>query len=449
MFVDVSVDANPKECDKTAGTKGKRRGPFQSAEQRELTALTRKMGACIRCSIHRIRCELDEQNPTGCCRACRQAIQGRPLWIPCLRYKITDSELLDNAERPRPTWTSRWKRMEMIDITNWASDEIKTIKVTQGVGNTWYALKVRQFVPVEGDALARRWVADGQKQEFMCTPYAVADMREAGRVLSAFSESTLKDALKFWLANGDTLLAKTYLMAYRYSFTAENEDDRLLLKSTMRLWGASRMMSRSAWICGEETLGMTTRDYGPNSPSTNRILMPPVFSAQMEIIFVAMILEPTKKEVLSRLKALIQDNTRNRRSWLAIYLCVFLLLHSCALLTARDNERARLQGVSERFYRPRVIEELHNGAKILLAYFHFCNRGSYPLYMDWTSEDQMFLAGLKKEQAEFLQFTVQEYKKKAPHFERILENNVYEDPYYFIAQMYERDWKPRHTKHTL
>jgi hypothetical protein len=88
---------------------------------------------------------------------------------------------------------------------------------------------------------------------------------------------------------------------------------------------------------------MTPRDYGPTSPSTGKILMPPVFSAQMEIIFVAMILEPTKKEVLKKLKSLVEDNTR--RSWLAIYLCIFLLLHSCALLTARDNERGRLQGV--------------------------------------------------------------------------------------------------------
>lgn len=91
---------------------------------------------------------------------------------------------------------------------------------------------------------------------------------------------------------------------------------------------------------------MVRRDFGPTSPSTNRILMPPVFSAQMEIIFVAMILEPTKKEILSRLKTMVQDNTR--RSWFAIYLCIFMLLHSCALLTARDHERAQLQGVRVR-----------------------------------------------------------------------------------------------------
>jgi hypothetical protein len=60
-----------------------------------------------------------------------------------------------------------------------------------------------------------------------------------------------------------------------------------------------------------------------------------------------------------------------------------------------------------------VIDELHNGAKILLAYFHYCNRGSYPLHMDWTSEDQVALTELKPEQIEFLRETVQEFKKKS------------------------------------
>lgn len=91
---------------------------------------------------------------------------------------------------------------------------------------------------------------------------------------------------------------------------------------------------------------MKRRDYGPRSTSTNKILLPPVFSAQMEVIFVAMVLQPTKKEVLDRLKKLMSENKRS--SWFAIYLCIFLLLHSCALLTARDRERARNQGVQVR-----------------------------------------------------------------------------------------------------
>jgi hypothetical protein len=110
--------------------------------------------------------------------------------------------------------------MEMVDITNWASDEIKTINVTQEVGGTYYTLRVRKFIPIEGDALARRWVYGGQKYEYECAPYAVADMQEAGRVLSEFSENTLTTAIPFWI-KGDTLLRRTYYMAYKYSLAAE------------------------------------------------------------------------------------------------------------------------------------------------------------------------------------------------------------------------------------
>lgn len=110
--------------------------------------------------------------------------------------------------------------MDMVDITNWASDEVKTIDVTQEVGNTYYTLKVRKFVPVQGDALSRRWVYDGVPYEYECAPYAVADMQEAGKVLSQFSENTLSTAIPFWIKH-DPLLRKTYSMAYQYSMVAE------------------------------------------------------------------------------------------------------------------------------------------------------------------------------------------------------------------------------------
>jgi hypothetical protein len=63
----------------------------------------------------------------------------------------------------------------------------------------------------------------------------------------------------------------------------------------------------------------------------------------MEIAVTVMILQPAKEEVLKLLKELIQEN--QRRSWFAIYLCMFVLLHSLALLTAGDNKKARKQGL--------------------------------------------------------------------------------------------------------
>jgi hypothetical protein len=103
------------------------------------------------------------------------------------------------------------------------------------------------------------------------------------------------------------------------------------------------MESRSDRICSNETLGMEPGNYGPACPNSGIILVPPVLNAQMEIIVTATILQPMKKEVLQRLKDLIQEN--QRRSWFTIYLCMFILLHSCALLTAGDEKKAQKQGL--------------------------------------------------------------------------------------------------------
>ena len=111
--------------------------------------------------------------------------------------------------------------MEIVDIRNWASTEIKTISITQDVGATSYDVKVREFIPLEGDALARKWKTDGVEQSFVCAPYGIADMKEAGSTLSKFADQTLGTAISFYIDESDDLLRDTYRMAYRYSRFAE------------------------------------------------------------------------------------------------------------------------------------------------------------------------------------------------------------------------------------
>lgn len=88
---------------------------------------------------------------------------------------------------------------------------------------------------------------------------------------------------------------------------------------------------------------MKPQDYGPDCPNTGLVLTSPVFSAQLEVIMTSKLLLPARKDVLKRLKDLVQANDQS--SWLTIYLTVFILLHSCAMLTAEDNKKARKQGL--------------------------------------------------------------------------------------------------------
>jgi hypothetical protein len=123
----------------------------------------------------------------------------------------------------------------------------------------------------------------------------------------------------------------------------QRQEERRLLRSALQLWVAIRMESRSERICGEERLGMMPQTFDPAAPNYNQVLVPPVISAQIELIMTAVVLQPLKKAVLAQLQELIKAN--RTRSWFTIYLCLFVLLHSCALLTSFENMQAKKYGL--------------------------------------------------------------------------------------------------------
>jgi hypothetical protein len=141
--------------------------------------------------------------------------------MPCWRLKISDAVLLDHAQRPRESWTVRWDSMEVTDIKDWASSEIKTITITQGVAGNSYDIQVRQFVPQDGDALERRWKTDGVEQSFPCAPYGIANMKETGKMLAGYADRTIKSSIEFYVSKQEPLLYRTYSMAYSHSQSAE------------------------------------------------------------------------------------------------------------------------------------------------------------------------------------------------------------------------------------
>lgn len=121
------------------------------------------------------------------------------------------------------------------------------------------------------------------------------------------------------------------------------------------------------------------------------------------------------------------------------------------------------------------MERLHEGAKILLAHFHYTNKGVHPFTIDWTSPDQIDRSQFNAEQAQFMRETVAEINKKGwtrlnplpiatlsplgsplssqtgtntlfgmaeERFREVRQKEEFEHDYYFISQLYDRDWKP-------
>ncbi|KAL9607869.1 MAG: hypothetical protein Q9167_007258 [Letrouitia subvulpina] len=135
----------------------------------------------------------------------------------------------------------------------------------------------------------------------------------------------------------DQLIQDTYRMAYKQATESESEERKLLSK-VLRLWVAARVVSRTEWICGDDTLNMRPVT-DPSSPYYNRIPLPSVMSAQISIISQAFMLRPFKLAVLETLHRL--TSRQKKRHWFAIYLAIFILLHSCSMMTKRNEEYAR------------------------------------------------------------------------------------------------------------
>ncbi|PMD45736.1 hypothetical protein L207DRAFT_419813 [Hyaloscypha variabilis F] len=427
----------------TQNQRPKTRGAFTDPMKRKETSETRKRGACLRCRMQRIRCYPDPRDDQGPCLTCQGITGPTQSKLPCLRYKISETALFDKGPHPQFIWSQRWKEMKIIEIQEWEPSDIKTIELTQDMGNTSYQLKVRKFVPVEGDSLERKWNTNGEQRSYRCANYAIVNMEETGQQMLKFVEDNITTAISFYIDDKDELLRETYGMAYKHSEIAEAKEERILLRSVLKLWVAVRMESRSERICGQEHLGMVPQTFDQAAKNYNQVLVPPVMSAQVELIMTAVVLQPLKKSVLTQLQELIKAN--RSQSWFTIYLCLFVLLHSCALLTSFENMQAKKYGLQSRYVYDTFIEELHNGSKIMLAYFHYCNKGSHPFAMDWTIERNIRQAELKPEQLEFLVRTTQLVKERAAIFDEVKKKGEFEHDFFFLCQLYDITWQALRT----
>jgi hypothetical protein len=107
----------------------------------------------------------------------------------------------------------------------------------------------------------------------------------------------------------------------------------------LHLWVSIRITTRSTRICGEDTLGMSSDILDETSPFPGKIPIPPVMGAQIELILFQGIQIPLRKSILDKLQDLILSNKLN--TWFTRYLCLFILLHNCAMITDYDASYAR------------------------------------------------------------------------------------------------------------
>ncbi|KAH8161944.1 hypothetical protein CIB48_g6303, partial [Xylaria polymorpha] len=367
-----------------------RRGPFRNQHDRERTAETRRIGSCIRCRMQRIRCETNPDDKAGTCLTCLRVSNVKVWRMPCLRYKITDVRLFKPGQVKGHEWTRRWVEGVADDILHWASTETRKVKVTEGYTEHAVELRVRQFVPQDGDSLERSWVYNGVRKWVTIPAYAIVNLDEAKSAYSSYISRSLPECCKRILLGKDKLLGATYVMALKVArdpMVAENEKE--LLKKALQLWMAVRMTTKSTVIVGEETLGMATDIMDETSPLRGKIPLPPVMGAQIELVLIHQIQSNLRREMLENLQTITQANKQH--TWFTTYLITFILLHNVALLCQHDTGYARKHGMKTRFAREDMVREYQLGI--------------YPFSAECKEQDLTTLAALNEAKTQFIRQT--------------------------------------------
>lgn len=284
--------------------------------------------------------------------------------MPCLRLKIVDIKLFKPGQVQGFEWTKRWEsNSNTSEISQWASAETKVIKVTEGYTTDAVLLKVRQFVPQEGDKLNRSWVAKGEKKSVPIPPYAIVDLAEAEKSYSRYIEKGVIECCRRVLGPKEKLIWRTYRLALLWS-----SEDRLpqmektLLTKTLYLWMSIRLSTKSCYIVGDETLGMNHDIISDEAnPLHGQIPLPPVMGAQIDAVLINKIQMPARRELLETLQTVIQSN--KQRTWLTTYLVTFILLHNISLITRHDASYAKKHGI-----KVCGLEQAYHAPSLLFSY---------------------------------------------------------------------------------
>jgi hypothetical protein len=264
--------------------------------------------------------------------------------LPCIRRKITDVKLFKAGQVQGYEWTRRWEDSIVDNIAHWASSEDKMIQVSEGYTSRSVELRVRKFVPQEGDKLDRSWVHEGVRKSVPIPPYAIVDLEAAQKAYLEYINRGIVECFNKVLGSKDNLLWRTYNLAWNCAQDpAVPQDERGLLVLALRLWMAVRLTTKSAIIVGKETLGMPRNIMDETSPNHGCIPLPPVMGAQLDMILIHQIQSKFRREMLDKLQKMTQSN--KQKTWLTTYLVTFILLHNIALITEHDAGYARKHGI--------------------------------------------------------------------------------------------------------
>jgi hypothetical protein len=229
-FIQVTRTSNASNRRELTGQQSRR--PFMNQILRNETSITRKLKACVRCRMQKIRvrrlnqiddhlsklskCQIDENNPSGECKTCQSVSKQRLYTLPCARYKLTECILYRTGKAPGLEFTFRWPTMKLKDITEWADPEVRTISIQSDVCPVAFDVNVRRFIPDKRDSRKRGWMAGNVKKFTETTPFAIVNMTSALKDMKNYVDVNVFECVDHFIQNTDTLVRETYDFARKH-----------------------------------------------------------------------------------------------------------------------------------------------------------------------------------------------------------------------------------------
>ncbi|UKZ69730.1 uncharacterized protein TrAtP1_010734 [Trichoderma atroviride] len=448
----------------------------------------KKVKACVRCRMQKMKCEPDSTDLLGDCVGCRNYSKTSKKTIhrmPCYRGKITDAVLYRSGGLQL---TNRWRGTEMKDVGDRVSPRsIRTISFTLGISRHPIIVNVTEFRPRVGDVLARFWTVPGgehgvRKRKDLA-PFCLADIHKTAAYYKEYIEEHAVETLRRERAGGEraprNMVETTYKAAIEYYedltakpfLTLTEEKERDFLKVLFHFWFAMRHSTGSSWICGEELLEMKPETRDESYPLFGKVSVPRMILAQFDSINTHL-LHKYGKKVLSELEGFMSRGSTTM--WYTVFLCLFILLREASWLTEDRYRHARNNFSSSlRYSIPEFVEQLQDGCNNLLQHWHYYNTDGWTEFIGHPDRHKTSLAHLTSDQHALVLDAYDDaqtqrqlgtwkmYKENNGRVEsptpKVIEGRSYQGrqshydwdhSHYWIAQLFEGNWGAHPTYQT-
>lgn len=242
-------------------------------------------------------------------------------------------------------WSRRWLDNMVEPIQHWASDETRTIRLSEGYSSKGLLLTVRQFVPIVGDKLERSWVYKGVKKSVKVPPFAVVDTAAVRQAYHTYITESMEETITTIMEESSPLLKEVYTQTWKESINSSNSMEILeIVRLSLRLWTSIRMTTKSTFIVGDDSLGMPRDILDDTSPTPGKIPLPPVMGAQLESVLIRQIQSNLRRDLLEKFQRFILKNKAS--NWFATFLVTAILLHNTSLIIAHDASYAIKHGIN-------------------------------------------------------------------------------------------------------